>query len=106
MTQAEREEIRNHIKNEISKLKKSIDTLTELINYGGLIDVNNWYTTRDSNPSGEINELALEKARQRILILNDVLRRIDQPDYGICIKCHKPIPYERMKAVPMATRCV
>jgi DnaK suppressor protein len=106
MTQAERDEIRNHIKNEISKLKKSIDTLTELINYGGLIDVNNWYTTRDSNPSGEINELALEKARQRILILNDVLRRIDQPDYGICIKFHKPIPYERMKAVPMATRCV
>jgi DnaK suppressor protein len=106
MTQAEREEIRNHIKNEISTLEKSIDTLTELINSEGLIDVNDWVTTRDFNPSGEINELALEKARQRILILNDVLRRIDRPDYGICIKCHKPIPYERMKAVPTATRCV
>jgi DnaK suppressor protein len=106
MTQAEREEIRNTIKNEISTLEESIDTLTELISSEVQSDANDWFTTKDSNPSGEINELALDKARQRIIILNDVLRRIERSDYGICVKCNKPIPFERMKAVPTATRCV
>jgi DnaK suppressor protein len=106
MTKEQREEIRNHINKEIVTLDKSITTLTELINSEVQSDANDWFTTKDSNPSGEINELALDKARQRIIILNDVLRRIDRPDYGICIKCNKPIPFERMKAVPTATRCV
>jgi len=53
-----------------------------------------------------MNELALEKARQKIVILRNVLNRIDTPGYGICIKCNNPILFERMKAVPTATRCI
>lgn len=106
MTQEERDEIRSHIRNEISTLEKSILTLTELTNSEVQPDVNDWFTSIESNPSKEIDELALEKARQKIIILNDVLSRVDSPGYGICIKCNKPIPFERLKAVPTATRCV
>ena len=106
MRPEELEDIRNHIKKEIAALEESISTLTELINSDVQSDANDWFSSKESNPSKEINELALEKTRQRIVILNDVLRRVDSPGYGICIKCGKPIPFERLKAVPSATRCI
>jgi RNA polymerase-binding transcription factor len=106
MTQEERDRIREQIKNEISTLEKSIITLSELINEEVQSDANDWFTSNESNPSKEINELALEKSRQRIVILNNVLLRIDTPLFGICSKCNKPIPFERLKAVPTTTRCL
>jgi DnaK suppressor protein len=106
MTKEQREEIRNHINNEIATLEKSITTLTELINYEVQSDANDWFSSKESNPSKEINEIALEKARQRIIILKDVLSRVDNPEYGICVICNKSIPFERLQAVPTATRCI
>jgi DnaK suppressor protein len=106
MTKEEKDDIKNHIKNEISTLEKSIFTLNELINSEVQSDANDWFSSKDSNPSKEINVLALEKARQRIVILSDTLRRVDTSGYGICIKCNNPIPFERLKAVPSATRCI
>lgn len=106
MTQAERDIIKNQIGKELSVLDKSIDTLFELINAEVQSDANDWFTSKESNPSKEINELALEKARQRIVMLRNVLSSIDTPEYGICIKCQKPIPFERLKAIPTATRCL
>jgi RNA polymerase-binding transcription factor DksA len=106
MKQEEKEEIRRQIHNEIATLQKSITTLNELINSEVQSDANDWFSSKESNPSKEINELALEKARRRITLLGDVLKRIDSDGFGICIKCKKTIPFERMKAVPAATRCI
>jgi DnaK suppressor protein len=106
MTQEERTVIRDQIINEISVLEKSISTLSELITGEVQSDANDWFTSKESNPSKEINELALEKAKLRIVMLRNVLIRVDTPAYGICIKCNKPIPYERLKAIPSATRCL
>jgi DnaK suppressor protein len=105
MTQEERGKIRDHIMNEIATLRKSIVTLTELLDSEAQEDANDWFTTKESNPSKEINEMALAKARQQLRIFNEVVNRTDNPDFGICVICSKPIPYERMKAVPTATRC-
>ena len=106
MTQEERDEIRNHIKNEISTLEESINTLIELTNSEVQSDANDWFSSKESNPSKEINERALEKAKQKIATLRNVLGRVDTPGYGICIKCNKPIPFARLKAVSTATRCI
>jgi DnaK suppressor protein len=106
MTQEERAWIRDKINHEIATLEKSITTLSELIDGEVQSDAIDWFTSNESNPSKEINELALEKAKQRIVELRNVLIRVDLPEYGICIKCNKPIPFERLKAVPSATRCL
>lgn len=106
MTPAEREEIRRHIEREISTLERSIDTLTELTESENQSDANDWFTSKESNPSKEINELALVKARQRIMVLTNLLKGIDSPDFGICIKCNRPIATDRLKAVPTARRCI
>jgi DnaK suppressor protein len=106
MTQEERDTIRNQINKEISELEKSINTFSELVNEEVQSDANDWFTSKESNPSKEMNELALLKAKQRIITLRNVLLRIDMPSYGICVKCNKPIPFERLKAIPSATRCL
>ena len=61
MTQEERTRIRDQIKHDISTLEKSITTLSELLNGEVQSDANDWFTSKESNPSKEINELALEK---------------------------------------------
>ncbi len=106
MTQEEREAIRTHIIDEIAALERSVDTITDVINSDAQPDTIDWFTANESNPAKEVNELALEKAKQKIVVLKEVLGRIDSPAFGICTRCGKPIPYNRLKAVPTATRCV
>jgi DnaK suppressor protein len=106
MTQEERDIIRDQINHEILILEKSINILSELINGEVQSDANDWFTSKESNPSKEINEIALEKAVQKIVILRKVLIRVDTPAYGICIKCNKLIPFERLKAIPSTARCL
>ncbi len=106
MTQQERDAIRDQINKDISTLEKSVQTLSGLLDDEVQSDANDWFTSKESNPSKEINELALAKAKRRIVELHSVLLRIDSPAYGICIKCKKPIPFERLKAMPATTRCL
>jgi len=106
MTDKEREDIRKRIELEIQTLTKSVAMLEDLTEPTVQSDANDWFTSKESNPSKSINEQALAKSRQRLSLLNSVLRRIDKPDFGICAVCKKPIPVERIKAVPTATRCI
>ena len=36
----------------------------------------------------------------------DVLRRISEGTYGICVECGEEIDPKRLKALPTATRCI
>lgn len=53
---------------------------------------------RDLSLSNNVKDL-LEKVEA-------ALRKIEQGTYGICDICKKPIPEERLKALPYATLCV
>lgn len=38
--------------------------------------------------------------------LRGALRRVDEGTYGVCVDCGVEIPFERLRASPMALRCV
>ena len=38
--------------------------------------------------------------------IQDVLRRISEGTYGICVECGEEIDPKRLKALPTATRCI
>ncbi|MCR4822493.1 MAG: TraR/DksA family transcriptional regulator [Treponema sp.] len=42
----------------------------------------------------------------RLTMINNALERIKQGKYGICLKCHKEIPRERLEAIPYAFMCI
>lgn len=47
----------------------------------------------------------LERARTRIQSLKDALTRLDEGQYGICLRCGKPIAQARLQTIPEAELC-
>lgn len=46
------------------------------------------------------------RSRRRALQIIEVLRRMDAGSFGVCASCQRPIPYERLSAIPETTVCV
>ena len=52
-------------------------------------------------------DYTLEENSEHVLAeIDAALRRIDEGTYGICSNCGKPIPEERLEALPWATLCI
>ena len=43
---------------------------------------------------------------KRLRMIDSALTRIKQGKYGLCMKCSKKIPRERLEAIPYALMCV
>ena len=43
---------------------------------------------------------------KRLRMIDSALTRIQQGKYGICVKCSKKIPNERLDALPYALMCI
>jgi DnaK suppressor protein len=54
----------------------------------------------------ELDEGLEEGAQQTLTEINAALRRIDDGTYGVCEVCGKPIPRERLLAIPWARLCI
>jgi DnaK suppressor protein len=44
--------------------------------------------------------------RDRLREIDEAERRLAAGTYGTCVRCHRPIPVERLRAVPTARTCV
>lgn len=53
-----------------------------------------------------VAEAALRQAEIKLKNLNRVLAQIGTKDFGICLKCHKPIPVGRILIRPESLLCV
>jgi DnaK suppressor protein len=43
---------------------------------------------------------------KRMRLIDSALTRIEQGKYGLCLKCNKRIPTERLEAMPYALMCI
>ena len=43
---------------------------------------------------------------KRLRLIDSALTRIKQGKYGLCMKCGKKIPHERLEALPYALMCI
>ena len=43
---------------------------------------------------------------RRLKLIDSALTRIEQGKYGLCIKCGKRIPQDRLEAIPYALMCI
>ncbi len=46
-----------------------------------------------------------ENQRLELQLIDIALRRIENETFGVCVDCGMEIPYERLEALPFATRC-
>ena len=54
----------------------------------------------------ETARLAADLARDGIADIEHALGRLDDDTYGTCETCQRPIPFERLEAIPQARHCV
>ncbi|MDR0600643.1 MAG: TraR/DksA family transcriptional regulator [Treponema sp.] len=43
---------------------------------------------------------------KRLKLIDSALTRIEQGKYGLCVKCGKKIPLDRLEAIPYALMCI
>jgi RNA polymerase-binding protein DksA len=43
---------------------------------------------------------------KRLKLIDSALTRIQQGKYGLCVKCGKRIPQDRLEAIPYALMCI
>ncbi|MCE9583601.1 MAG: TraR/DksA family transcriptional regulator [Planctomycetes bacterium] len=48
----------------------------------------------------------IENEEQELGAIEDAMERIEEGTFGVCEECSKPIPKERMKAIPHAALCL
>ena len=60
----------------------------------------------DAINNKSIFEASLKQAQQKLNSLQIVLDKYGTPDFGICIKCKKTIPVERILFRPQSLLCV
>lgn len=60
----------------------------------------------DAINNKSVNEAALRKAQNKLNNLRVALTKIDDSDFGQCVKCRKKIPIGRILLMPQAISCV
>lgn len=54
----------------------------------------------------ETHASLIERAEDRLRLIDQALVRVDNDTYGTCAECGEDIPLERLKALPFALLCV
>ncbi len=106
MTRQEREVLKEKIARKIAKLHKDVEELSELTRPIGPDNAIGRVSRMDAINNRSINEAALRKKRLQLNKLTEALKSIDQPDFGVCIKCGAAIQPERIMLMPESKVCI
>ena len=101
-----KEEIKQNILNEISRTEKLIAEYKELTKPVAPDDAIGRITRMDAIKNKSVTEASLRQAEEKLRNLERVLSRVGTSDFGICIKCGKPIPEGRIIYRPESLNCV
>ncbi len=99
-------EIKNRIQEEIESTTKLIEKYRDLTKPIAPENAIGRVSRMDAINNKSVNELALKNAEIKLNNLQVAFSKIEDPDFGICVRCHKPIPMGRILLMPQAITCV
>ena len=108
-------EFKQRLLDERQRLRDAVDNLhTEHAGGGSLEDETQELAIADNHPGDvatetfdrELDEGLEEGAERQLEQIDAALARIEDGSYGMCAADGKPIPVERLRAVPWATLCI
>jgi DnaK suppressor protein len=102
----DKEEIRVKIEAEIEKTGVDIVALVDLTKPISPENAIGRISRMDAINNKSINDASLLKSREKLKNLEVALDKLDTSDFGICIRCKKPIPIGRIMLMPQAKKCV
>ena len=102
----EKKEIKQHIAEEINKTQKLIAEYKEMTQPVAPDDAIGRISRMDAINNKSVTEASLRQAEEKLRNLQRVLSRVGTSDFGLCIKCGKPIPEPRILYRPESLSCV
>ncbi len=100
------EEIRKKILSEIKKTEKLIGEYKEMTRPVEPDCAIGRISRMDAINNQAVTQAALRTAEDKLKKLNIVLSNIGDKDFGLCLKCRKPIPLGRILVRPESLYCV
>ena len=93
------------IKTELQKVNQKVLELKELLAAVSPDDAVDRISRMDAINNNSVVEASLRNLNNRLDQLTLSLRIIDENDFGVCVKCHQSIPFERLKLRPEIRFC-
>lgn len=102
----DKEEIRIRIIEEIESSKSLVQKYRELTKPIAPENAIGRVSRMDAINNKSVNEAALRKVELKLKNLQVALTKVDDPDFGLCLRCKNPIPAGRILLLPHAVTCV
>ncbi|MCG8410568.1 MAG: TraR/DksA C4-type zinc finger protein [Bacteroidales bacterium] len=99
-------EIKEKIISEIGKTKKSILEYKDLTKPIAPENAIGRVSRMDAINNKSITEAALRKAQEKLKNLEYMLSKVNDDDFGLCVKCKSEIPLGRLILMPQSRYCV
>ena len=106
MDPAQRTELATQIISEIEKTEENITAYKEVTQPISPENAIGRISRMDAINNKSVVEAALRKAEEKLKALKVLAERVNDDDFGLCARCNKPIPYQRMLFLPQSPFCV
>jgi DnaK suppressor protein len=106
LSDEERKELEESIRNEIADLERQITELREKTRPIAPDCSLGRLTRLEAMGEKQVNETVLRESERRLVRLRNAFARLEHPDFGLCIECDEPIGIERLKIRPESVRCI
>ena len=106
MNKVEKQDIKNRILEELKKTEEAILDYKESTKPISPENAIGRVSRMDAINNKSVVEAALRKAEEKLNKLRLVLNKVDDADFGICIRCGEPIPIGRVLLMPQSRNCV
>ncbi len=106
LSEEQRTEIKAIIETMIAEAEKELLLLKELTAAVAPDTAIGRISRMDAINNKTVNDAAYRNTRKRLKQLYNVQEMVDDPSYGKCVRCGKPIAYERIMIMPEKRVCV
>ena len=106
MTKEQKQEIKQRIDSELEKTRSSVDEYREQTKPIAPENAIGRVSRMDAINNKSVVEAALRKAEEKLNKLLLVQDKIDDDDFGLCLRCGKEIPIGRILLMPQSRNCV
>ena len=106
MDKNDKQEIKDRILEELKKTKESIKDYREATKPISPENAIGRISRMDAINNKSVVESALRKAEEKYNLLKLVLDKVEEPDFGSCIRCSEKIPLGRILLMPQSRMCV
>ena len=105
MSPGEKAEIVKIISSEIEKLTVKITQLSEFTGTVAPDDAIGRISRMDAINNKSIMDASMRNMEMRLDQLQKISQVVHEKDFGLCIQCHKSIPFERLRIRPEIRLC-